>query len=209
MKNKEDLTLYRLRYATRKDAEEMLALYAPYVTHSTVSSEYQPPSLDEFCGRIRTYTAKLPWLCCTYDGEIVGYAYASPHRTRAGYRWSCETSIYTKRGWQRRGIAAALYTALGELLERQGYYSIYVGITTPNPKSLQFHQAMGFEKMGTYHRSMFKFGEWRDVDWLGKSLRHHTGVPKPIVPFPEMKDEPFCREVLSRCAGMIHQEQRA
>lgn len=49
-----------IRPATQADAQEMLALYAPYVLHTTVTSEYDPPSLEEFVGRIRTYTAKTP-----------------------------------------------------------------------------------------------------------------------------------------------------
>ena len=61
-----------LRAANEKDAAAMLALYAPYVIQTTVSSEYAPPTLDEFLGRMRTYGERLPWLVCTVDGEVVG-----------------------------------------------------------------------------------------------------------------------------------------
>lgn len=194
-----------IRPATEADAAEMLALYTPYVMHTTVTSEYEPPSLEEFLGRMRTYTAKTPWLCCVVDGSIVGYGYASPHRKRAGYQWSCETSIYTRMGWHRRGIASALYSALFEILAYQGYYSIYVGITCPNPRSMAFHMAMGFERMGAYQNSMYKFGKWMDVIWMGKSLRHHDGKPEPTVPYPQIRDSAFCRNVLEECAAMVHE----
>ncbi|MGN1014710.1 MAG: GNAT family N-acetyltransferase [Butyricicoccus sp.] len=203
------MSQFCIRPAGVEDAEEMLALYAPYIINTTVSSEYVPPTLEEFIQRIRTYTAKMPWLCCERDGEIVGYAYASPHRKRAGYQWSCETSIYTKMGYQRMGIASALYGALDEILTYQGYYSIYVGITSPNPKSISFHKAMGFEQMGAYQNSMFKFGQWRDVIWMGKTLRHHAGVPRPTIPYPEIRDRDFCRGVLDVYAERIHETRKA
>lgn len=193
-----------IRPVTKRDAPQMLALYAPYVTDTTVSSEYVPPTLEEFRGRIETFTKLTPWLCCERGDEIVGYAYASPHRTRAGYQWSCETSIYTKKGFHRMGIASALYGALDELLTYQGYYSIYVGITCPNERSMSFHKSMGFEYMGVYRNSMFKFGEWRDVIWMGKSLRHHQGVPRPIIPYPQIPDPAFCQGVLEFYASRIH-----
>lgn len=76
-----------LRPAEEEDIAEMLALYAPYVVQTTVSSEYDAPSMEEFTRRWRTYTQKLPWLVCRIDGEVVGYGYAAPHRTRAAYQW--------------------------------------------------------------------------------------------------------------------------
>ena len=75
-----------LRPAEEEDIAEMLALYAPYVVQTTVSSEYDAPSMEEFTRRWRTYTQKLPWLVCRIDGEVVGYGYAAPHRTRAAYQ---------------------------------------------------------------------------------------------------------------------------
>ena len=47
-----------IRPAVEADAAGMLALYAPYVEQTTVSSEYEAPSLEEFLHRLRTYTEK-------------------------------------------------------------------------------------------------------------------------------------------------------
>lgn len=193
-----------LRAAVEADAPAMLALYTPYVIQTTVSSEYVPPSLEEFTGRMRTYGKRLPWLVCTVDGAVVGYGYASPHRTRAAYQWSVETSIYVDADWHRRGIAGAIYSALFELLTMQGYYNIFVGITSPNERSMKFHKAMGFIISGAYQESMFKFGQWRDVLWMGKSLRPHEGEPQPTVPFPEIQDSPLVARALRQAEQRVH-----
>ena len=193
-----------LRAASEQDAAAMLALYAPYVINTTVSSEYEPPTLAEFAGRMRRFTERLPWLVCVVDGVVAGYGYASPHRTRAAYQWSVETSIYVAEDYHRRGIAGAIYSALFELLAMQGYYNIYVGITSPNERSMKFHKAMGFIISGAYQESMYKFGQWRDVLWMGKSLRPHEGEPQPTVPFPEIADSPLVTRALRQAVQRIH-----
>lgn len=193
----------RIRPAGPEDAAAMLAIYAPYVEQTTVSSEYEAPSLEEFTGRIRAFTEKLPWLACEADGKIVGYGYASPHRTRAAYQWSVETSIYVAPDFHRHGVARALYSALFELLRMQGYYNIFIGITSPNERSMKFHKAMGFIISGAYQNSMYKFGQWRDVLWMGKELRAHDGAPQPTAPFPALRDTPMCARVLDEAAAKI------
>ncbi len=173
-----------IRPACHADVAAMLAIYAPYVTDTTVSSEYMVPTLDEFTHRMETVTEHLPWLVCCIDGVPVGYGYASPHRTRAGYQWSAETSIYVAEGWHRHGIAAAIYRALFAILTAQGYYNIFVGITSPNERSVHFHTALGYIFSGVYQNSMYKFGKWRDVTWMAKRLREPVGEPKPTKPYP-------------------------
>ena len=151
-----------LRPAEEEDIAEMLALYAPYVVQTTVSSEYDAPSME------------------------------------------VETSIYVAQEQHRHGIAGAIYAALFELLAMQGYYNIYVGITSPNERSMKFHKAMGFIISGAYQESMYKFGQWRDVLWMGKSLRPHDGAPQPTVPFPEIKDSPLVTRALNQAVEKIH-----
>lgn len=174
----------------------MLEIYTPYVISTTISSEYEAPTLDTFTGRIRAYTAQLPWLICRIDGKAAGYGYAAPHRSRAGYQWSVETSIYVAPEFHRCGVAAALYRALFSLLVRQGYYNIFVGITSPNERSIKFHSAMGFVISGAYQDSMYKFGQWRDVIWMAKSLRPHEIAPVPTIPFPMIAHEAQTEAVL-------------
>ncbi len=174
----------------------MLEIYTPYVIGTTISSEYEAPTLDTFTGRIRAYTAQLPWLICRIDGKAAGYGYAAPHRSRAGYQWSVETSIYVAPEFHRCGVAAALYRALFSLLVRQGYYNIFVGITSPNERSIKFHSAMGFVISGAYQDSMYKFGQWRDVIWMAKSLRPHEIAPVPTIPFPMIAHEAQTEAVL-------------
>ena len=194
----------RIRMARWEDAPALLDIFTPYVLQTAVAFNYEPPTLEEFRATMEDRLRRYPYLVAQRGGELIGYAYASPHRTRAGYQWSCETSIYTKKGFHRMGIASALYGALDELLTYQGYYSIYVGITCPNERSMSFHKSMGFEYMGVYRNSMFKFGEWRDVIWMGKSLRQHQGVPRPIIPYPQIPDPAFCQGVLEFYASRIH-----
>lgn len=197
-----------IRPANESDAPAMLALYAPYVEQTTVSSEYVAPTLEEFLGRLRTYTEKTPWLLCEIDGKLAGYGYASPHRTRAGYQWSVETSIYVAPEFHRRGVARALYSALFELLTVQGYYNIFVGITSPNERSIKFHTSMGFVISGAYQDSMYKFGLWRDVLWMAKSLRPHDTEPQPTVSYPEIRDTAVCSRILDTAVGYIHLAER-
>lgn len=172
-----------VRAAELSDADKMLLIYSTYVENTTVTAEYKTPSIEDFQERISNFTKKTPWLVCIIDGEIVGYSYASPHRARAAYQWSVETSIYVSKKYHRKGIATALYTAIFEILKLQGYYNIYVGITMPNDRSVAFHLSMGFEKSGAYKDSMYKFGEWRDVIWMGKSLCNHIINPLPTKTF--------------------------
>lgn len=192
-----------LEPATLADAAEMLAIYAPYVQYTTVSSEYDPPTPEEFMRRITTYTRTLPWLICRIDGAAAGYGYASPHRARAGYQWSVETSIYVHPAYHRRGVAAAIYRALFAVLAEQGYYNIFVGVTSPNENSIKFHTAMGFVRSGAYQASMYKFGQWHDVLWMHKSLREHRPAPVPTTPFPEIAGSERVSAILAEQAAAV------
>ena len=106
----------RIRLASEDDAEQMLEIYAPVVQDTVISFEEQPPSIDEFRGRIRSVLEMLPWLVCETGGAVAGYAYATPFRTRAGYRWSAELTVYVHPSHHRSGVGRALYTALLQCL---------------------------------------------------------------------------------------------
>ena len=94
----------RLRTAGEEDAEALLDIYAPYVEHTAVSFEYEVPSVEEFRERIRRIRERYPYLLAESEGEILGYAYASPFHERRAYDWAAETSIYLRRDRRRQGL---------------------------------------------------------------------------------------------------------
>lgn len=172
-----------IRFATLNDASGILTIYAPFITSSTVSFEYEVPTVAEFAGRIQTIQQQYPYLVAETNERISGYAYASKHRDRTAYQWSVETSVYIHPDGHRQGIARQLYTTLFDLLRQQGYYSAYAGITLPNLKSEAFHRTMGFEPVGVYKNIGYKMGAWHDVAWFQKPIQPYQvdpAVPVPI-----------------------------
>jgi phosphinothricin acetyltransferase len=166
-----------IRLATGDDTAQILAIYAPFVQHTPTSFEMEVPSVDEMRQRIEGTLARFPWLVFESGDTVAGYAYASGHRSRAAYQWSVDVSVYVHPEFRRRKVAKALYTSLLGVLILQGYYKAYAGITLPNPASVGFHEAMGFEPVGVYRNVGYKLGAWHDVGWWQRTLREPVGAP--------------------------------
>ena len=131
----------RVRLAdTGRDAARVAEIYRPAVEGSFISFEESAPTADEMADRMRKVLARMPWLVVEEDsGVVVGYAYASPHRERAAYRWSVDISVYVDPAWQRRGVGRLLYDDLLERLRGHGFVNVYAGVTLPNPASVALH----------------------------------------------------------------------
>ncbi len=166
-----------IRSADMNDAEAMLAIYAPYIENTAITFETALPSINDFRERIKTYTAKYPWLIAEEEGTIIGYAYASKHRDREAYQWCVESSVYVLEAYHSKGVAAELYSRLFSMLQASGYVNVYAGITQPNDKSNKFHIKMGFEPVGVYKKIGFKLGRWHDVAWMLKVVNEHFDSP--------------------------------
>lgn len=91
------------------DAAACAAIYEPYVSDSVVSFEARPPTVQEMSSRIGGAYA---WVVAERDGVTLGYAYASPHRERAAYRWAADVAVYIGSDHHRSGVGRALYTSL-------------------------------------------------------------------------------------------------
>jgi phosphinothricin acetyltransferase len=177
-----------VRPATTGDAAAFAAIYAPIVEETPISFETAAPGPAEMAARIARILRTHPWLAAEENGEVAGYAYASPHRERAAYRWSVDVAVYVRAGARRRGAARALYARLLEILTAQGFHRAFAGISLPNPASVAFHEAMGFEPVGVYRDVGYKAGAWRDVGWWGRPLALLADPPAEPLPFPALAD---------------------
>ncbi|HEY3729595.1 MAG TPA: arsinothricin resistance N-acetyltransferase ArsN1 family B [Solirubrobacteraceae bacterium] len=161
------------------DAAACAAVYAPFVTDSVASFEYQPPDAAELGARMRRVGSAYPWLVAELDGQVVGYAYGSQHHARAAYRWSADTAVYISADHHRRGVGRALYGELLPMLRDQGVYIACAGIGLPNPASVRLHESFGFQPVGIYRDIGYKHGRWWDVGWWQLALREPTAGEPP------------------------------
>ena len=75
------------------DMDALARIYAHAVTDSATSFETSPPDAAAFAIRVGAHNETHPWLVCSIDDAVVGYAYACPHRVRDAYQWSVEVSV--------------------------------------------------------------------------------------------------------------------
>ena len=190
-----------LRFATPKDASALVAIYAPYVQQTAISFEYEPPSAEEFEGRIREVLEQFPYLAAVRGNEILGYAYAHPYGVRKAYSHSVELSVYIRRDCRGLGIGRMLYDAMEVLLKAQNITNLYVLVAGVDVEdeylthdSQKFHLAMGYEYVGKLHKAGYKFGHWYDMITMEKIIAPHPEFTQPdVVPWYELSDGIFAQ----------------
>lgn len=186
-----------LRVATAADAPAIADVYRPYVQETAITFEETPPDADEIAARIESTLERYPWFVAERDGVLLGYAYAGALRKRSAYRWLAELSVYVDRAHHRDGVGHRLYGALLETLTEQGYCSGYGVVTLPNPGSVAFHEAFGFERVALLSDAGYKLGEWHDVAWFERRLRDHEPQPNEPAPFSAL-DSAVVSDILDR-----------
>jgi phosphinothricin acetyltransferase len=170
-----------IRDATDRDARACAAIYAPYVTDTAISFEFEPPTPAEMAERIAAVQRTHAWLVLEDAGRVVGYAYGSPFKARAAYRWSCEVSVYLEVGRRRTGAGRALYRELFARLAGRGYLTAVAVLTLPNDASVGLHRAMGFADVGIYRQIGWKHDTWHDIALSQRPLAAPASPPAEIV----------------------------
>ena len=187
-----------IRIATIEDAKALLEIYAPYVKNTAITFEYEVPSEDEFKKRIEKTLNKYPYLVAENQGEIVGYAYASAFHSRAAYQWDVETSIYIKQDQRNSGVGKALYLELERLLKLQNILNLNACIAYPETEdeyltknSVEFHEHLGYQMVGEFHKCGYKFDRWYNMVWMEKHIGEHLEKPLSVISFKEIMAQSF------------------
>ncbi len=175
-----------VRPVAPSDAKAMAALYRPYVEQTATNFEDVAPDAAEMGRRVAAHPDH-PWLVATdTGGRLAGYAYALPYRSRAAYRWSVETSVYTAE--PGRGVGSVLMQAVLDTCAAGGWLQAFAAIALPNDASVGLHERLGFGRVGTLPRAGFKHGRWMDVGWWHRPLADTTDGPTPPAPGPQPAD---------------------
>lgn len=195
----------KIRTAGREDAAELLEIYRPYVEKTVITFEWEVPSLQEFRERMDHIMERYPYLVAERAGEIVGYAYAGTFKERAAYHWAVETTIYVREDQKKTGVGKLLYRALEKALELQNVLNLNACIGYPEVEdeyltknSVQFHEHLGYQWVGEFHKCGYKYGRWYNMVWMEKMLGEHGADPQPVIPFSQIRPlfEKWCETQL-------------
>ena len=155
----------KIRPATGADMDAIAAIYAHHVRHGTASFEIDPPDAAEIARRWSDVERRnLPYLVSEVNGAVVGYAYASPYRPRAAYRFTVENSVYVHPACLGRGLGRILLWALIDACRQRGCRQMIAVIgDSANIASIRLHESFGFRRAGVLRAVGLKFGRWLDT----------------------------------------------
>lgn len=160
-----------IRPASQADAANIVNIYNHYISNTVVTFEEVPLAPLDMAGRIEgVLSASLPWLVAETTSDngrtcMVGYAYATPWKSRSAYRYSVESSVYLAPGDEGKGYGTALYHALLAQLKQSKVHSVMGGIALPNAASVALHERVGFGKVAHLQEVGYKSGQWLDVGY--------------------------------------------
>lgn len=161
-----------IRPSREADIPALTTIYAHHVLHSTGTFETEPPSTTDMIARRTDVLEKgLPHLVAEQDGKIVGFAYGNWFKPRPAYRYSVEDSIYLAPDLHRKGLGRALLAELLARCESAGIRKVMAIIgDSANAGSVGVHLALGFAQVGKIDACGWKFGAWRDIVIMQKTL---------------------------------------
>lgn len=161
-----------IRPSTEADIAAITAIYQHHVLHGTGTFEIDPPSEADMAARRADVLARnLPWLVAEKNGEVLGFAYANWFKPRPAYRFSAEDSIYVADAARGMGVGRKLLSELATQAEAAGVRKLLAVIgDSANVGSIGVHRSQGFTDVGVMRSVGWKFGAWRDIVLMEKTL---------------------------------------
>ena len=171
-----------IRPSQPEDIPAITAIYAHHVLTGTGTFELDPPSCDDMASRRADVLAKgLPYLVAAEGATLLGFAYCNWFKPRPAYRYSAEDSIYMAPDAHGKGLGRALLAELAAQAEKAGVRKLIAVIgDSANSGSIGVHRSLGFSDVGVLKSCGWKFGQWRDVVMMDKSIGlGGTCAPQP------------------------------
>jgi L-amino acid N-acyltransferase YncA len=154
-----------IRPAAPGDLDAVTAIFSHYVSSSVITFEVTPPTAEDWRRTRDDLAARgLPFMVCECDGEVVGYAYAAPWRTKPAYRHTVESTIYLAPDHIGRGLGGRLLSTLQRHCALAGVEQMIAVIAdNGNPASIALHRSCGFTDAGRLRNVGRKHGRLIDT----------------------------------------------
>lgn len=171
---------FSIRPAQPADIPAITRIYDHAVRHGTASFEIVAPDEGEMARRQSALIAgNYPYLAAERVGEVLGYAYAGPYRSRPAYRYSVEDSVYVDPQAHRLGVGRGLLAALLAQATARGFRQMIavIGDSAQQVPSVALHRALGFHVVGTIEAVGYKFDRWLDTMLMQRALGEGAASP--------------------------------
>ncbi len=161
-----------IRPATAADLPGILEIYNDAVLHTTATYDYEPRTLEQRTAWFEERTREgYPVFVAVDDtGRVVGWSALNPFHARIGYRFTAENSVYVAADMRGKGLGKLLLPPLIAGAQAKGLHAIIAAIDAENAASIRLHAAFGFEKVGHFKQTGFKFNRWLDVVYMERLL---------------------------------------
>ncbi|MFD9703729.1 helix-turn-helix domain-containing GNAT family N-acetyltransferase [Lentzea sp. NPDC059081] len=148
-----------VRPMTQDDWPEVRRIYGEGIAAGNATFETEVPSR-------RTLESK--WLpdhrwTAEVDGDLAGWAAATPVSARECYAGVAETSIYVSDAHQGKGVGKTLLHHQVTAADKAGLWTLQAVIFPENRTSIALHRRAGFRTVGLRERIAQHHGKWRDT----------------------------------------------
>lgn len=152
-----------IRPAVRDDLPAINAIYNEEIRTGVATWDYDPWPLEARERWFDEHDPAEPVLVADVGGAVAGFGYLSWYRTKAGYRYTRENTVYIDPAYQRRGLGARLLEALIDQARSLRVRALIAQIETSNEASIALHERYGFVRLGVERQVGYKFGRWLDA----------------------------------------------
>lgn len=162
---------YIIRKATTSDLSSILEIVNFAIANTTAIYDYDLRNLeDQAAIFLSKEDRNFPTFVIENESEILGFGTYDIFRTKIGYRFTVEHSVYVKDGFAGKGIGKLLLQKLIDTAKAEKYHVMIGVIDASNENSIRFHEKFGFQSMGILKEVGFKFERWLDANLMTLKL---------------------------------------
>ena len=162
-----------IRYIKNRDISSVLKIYNFHIENSLGNFEEKKPTIKQFLKLLnKIISNNLPFIVFEVNNKIIGFAFLNEYRSKSGYRFTYENSIYVDPIYMNKGIGTKLLKNLIEFSKKNKKIKNIIAVIgdSKNYNSIKIHEKNGFKKIGVLKKVGFKKNKWLDSVYMQKTL---------------------------------------
>ncbi|MBK8703299.1 MAG: N-acetyltransferase [Saprospiraceae bacterium] len=153
-----------IEQASNSDLPAIAAIYNEYILQGDTTMEEDLFDSDRiqrwvsgFHDREKLFVLK------NAEHRVIGWGVIKRFSERAGYRTTCETSVYLTKQECGKGYGTFLKKYILEACKQMGYHHLVARVLASNKASIAYNLRLGYEIAGIQKEVGMKNGQWEDV----------------------------------------------